>query len=176
MILGLLSDTHGEARRTAAGLRLLREAGAEAFIHCGDIGGPEVLDQMAGLRAWLVWGNIDWPDTELEQHAAALGLSLSNDVPLRLELGGRRLAVFHGHEPEFSQLVNHAPGGEALRVELESCDYIVYGHTHIAADVRVDRFHLLNPGAIHRAPRATVATLDLVSGAVRFLRVPDEIA
>ena len=51
MILGILSDTHGHARRTAAAVRLLQQLGAEAFVHCGDVGSPDVLDELAGRRA-----------------------------------------------------------------------------------------------------------------------------
>ena len=49
MVLGILSDTHGHARRTAAAVRLLEQLGAEAFVHCGDIGSPDVLDELAEI-------------------------------------------------------------------------------------------------------------------------------
>lgn len=174
MILGLLSDTHGQVQRAAAAVRVLREAGAEAFIHCGDIGGPEVLDQLAGLRAWVVWGNTDWPDTRLSEHAARLGLSLASDAPCWIELEGRVIAAFHGHEPTFKQLLDHAPGTGKERAALAHADFVVHGHTHIAADVRLGPLRLVNPGALDGTPRLSVATVDLKTKRVRFLRVGDD--
>ncbi len=37
MRLGILSDTHDELERTRVAIALLRRAGAEALIHCGDL-------------------------------------------------------------------------------------------------------------------------------------------
>ena len=55
MILGILSDTHGRAELTASALATLRSAGAQFFIHCGDLGGESVLDQLAEVQARFVW-------------------------------------------------------------------------------------------------------------------------
>lgn len=176
MILGILSDSHGEVERTRSAVAILQDAGATALVHCGDIGTPEVLDQLAGHRAWVVCGNIDYPNSELERHADNLRLPLTHDTPLRLELAGRRLAIFHGHEPHFAALVRPQPGGTALRLAPDHCEYVLHGHTHIAADVRIGNLRVINPGALHRAVRCTVATLDLATGDVRFWPVPERPA
>ena len=173
MILGVLSDTHGHVQRTAAAVRVLREAGAEAFVHLGDIGGTEVLDELAGLRVWLLWGNIDWPDSRLAEHAHKLGLTFASEVPLRLELGGRTLAAVHGHEPAIAPLFAPGDEGAQLRAELADYDYILCGHTHIAANVRIGPLRIVNPGALDKAPRHSVATIDLASDTVRILRIAD---
>jgi predicted phosphodiesterase len=86
-------------------------------------------------------------------------------------LAGRTLALFHGHEPQFSHLLNYAPHGEGLSAAHEDCDYIIHGHTHIAADVRFGALRLICPGALVGTPRPTVATLDLDIDRVTFLRV-----
>ena len=174
MILGLLSDTHGQAQRTANALRLLQEVGAEAFIHCGDIGSPEVLDGFVGRRAWLVCGNTDDPDSGLAQYASTLGLKLVTETPLRLKLGGRRLAVFHGHESQFAHLFDGSQHSAELRTELADCDYILYGHYHTPADAHLGSWHVISPGALQRAKVYTVATLDLATDVVEFWRVFDE--
>jgi len=174
VILGLLADTHGDAAITAGAVSCLREAGAEAFIHCGDIGTPEVLDELAGLRLWIVWGNSDWPAEALVTRAAELGFEFPTEVPMRVQLDDRIIAVFHGHETQFTQLIDYTPLGEALRAEYGECDYIIHGHTHIASDVRLGPLRLINPGALGATRRPTAATLDLATDRVRFIRVSRE--
>ncbi len=174
MILGILSDTHGETRRTADALRLLRQVGAEALVHCGDVGGAEILDQLAGWRAWIQWGNTDPADDTLVAHAESLGLSVAREAPLRLDLAGHHFAVFHGHEPAFLRLLGRKPAGGAGRAGLEGCDYVLCGHQHVASDARVGRWRVINPGALHRAEVYTVATLDLSADDLKFWQVFDD--
>ena len=67
VILGILSDTHGFHQRTAHAIALLEQLGASAFVHCGDIGGEAVLDELAGRKAWVVPGNVDALDALIEE-------------------------------------------------------------------------------------------------------------
>lgn len=174
MILGVLSDTHGQEERTAIAVRLLRRVGAEAFVHCGDVGGDGVLGALAGLRAWVVCGNTDGPDPALESYARTLGLNLAQNAPLRVELDGRSLAVFHGHEAGFHRLMSVLLETGAPPDDFGRCDYILHGHTHLLALNRIGALRVLNPGALHRAMTHTVATLDLRTDAVEFWEVRDE--
>lgn len=174
MILGILSDTHGQRRRAAAAIRLLRAAGATALVHCGDVGDAEVLEELAGLPGWIMPGNTDFADIRLAAHAEALGLVVATTVPLRLRLADRGLAVFHGHEPQFARLVDETLTAGALPADYADCQYILHGHTHIASVTPLGTARLVNPGALQRAPRHTVATLDLARDVVEFLRVTDE--
>lgn len=64
MIIGLLSDTHGNVSRTRTALEALSAAGAEHLIHCGDLGGEDVLTllfekQQEGVPVTAVAGNVD---------------------------------------------------------------------------------------------------------------------
>ncbi|HEY1628897.1 MAG TPA: metallophosphoesterase family protein, partial [Tepidisphaeraceae bacterium] len=69
MNIGILSDTHDRLDNMLAAMQLLRDGGAEFFIHCGDVGGERILDQLAGFPAALVWGNNDWDQAELSRYA-----------------------------------------------------------------------------------------------------------
>lgn len=174
MIVGILSDSHGRVSRVARAIALLEEHGAETLIHCGDLGGERVLDQLAGKGAWFVWGNTDQPEARLAQYAQAIGLRPPDGVPLRLQLAGRRVAVFHGHEPGFIALQRLAAAGEEAGLErTAAADYVLYGHTHQPADLRVGPVRLINPGALHRAVRTTVATLDLATDRLDYWVVED---
>jgi putative phosphoesterase len=175
VILGILSDTHGRHERSARAIRLLQHLGAEAFVHCGDVGGERVFDELAGRRAWFVWGNTDLAGPMLCAYVRTLGLAVPESVPLRLELNGCSIAVFHGHEPQFTRLARLLRAERFAEFEqaVGEHTYILCGHSHRAADVRVGRIHLINPGALNDARLSTVATLDLARDVVKFWHVDD---
>lgn len=159
MKLGIMSDTHGRVPATNEALKELRDAGAEALVHCGDVGSLEVLEALAGWRCWYVWGNTDYADGMWQSHVKAMGLPWP-EGPLDLELAGKRIAVYHGHESTFTTALDKARH-----------DYLFHGHTHRRNDYRIGAMRVINPGALHRASVRTVALLDLESDALQFLEV-----
>lgn len=159
MILGILSDSHGDVHATQRAIELLRESGATRFIHCGDLCGTGVLDALAGLDCYFVWGNCDHPDAAMNKYVRDIGLPVPNGR-LTLYIAGKSIAAFHGHEEEF-----HAAAGS------DHFDYILYGHTHRYADTRIGRTRLINPGALYRARPHTVATLDPSTDKLTVLRL-----
>lgn len=175
MILGILSDTHGDHRRTATAIELLQQCGADAFVHCGDVGGDKVLDQFAGLRTWFVWGNTDTSQTTLAHYAEAIGVSPPRAIPTRIALGRRRVDVYHGHESQFARLIGLLEARKVAEFQraVSGIDYILHGHTHVAADTRIGELRIINPGALHRASPQTVATLDLATDALSHWVVDD---
>lgn len=176
MILGILADTHGDGRIAAQALRVLDAAGADVIVHCGDVGGEAVFNELAGRRARFVWGNSDQPGPLLNAYVRSLGLAVPMEVPLRLELAGRTIAVFHGHEPKFDRLFELASSGEIALLEelLSGADYVLFGHWHRAFDERLGSVRLINPGALHRVRTHSVATLDLRRDVLRFWYVDAE--
>ena len=48
-MVGILSDSHGQVERTRQAIALLQQAGASAFIHCGDVEEDAVLDTLAEI-------------------------------------------------------------------------------------------------------------------------------
>lgn len=178
MILGVLSDSHGQVRRTRAALDLLERLGAEAFVHCGDLGGEAVLDALAGRRAWFVWGNTDLPDASTERYAQTLGVTPPASVPVRVSLESRTIAVYHGHESAFMRIADLVRRGDRDRFAAATAgvDYILFGHTHTASQERVGAVQFVNPGALYRARRHTVATIDLVTDAVAHWIVDEHAA
>jgi len=177
VILGILSDTHGFDQRAACAVALLERLGAEAFVHCGDIGGEAVLDELAGRQAWFVPGNIDGLDPTLMHYAKSLGLHIPDAIPLEIEIAGRRIAVYHGHEPHFNRLVRALRQRDLAAFEsmTHGLDYLLYGHAHVATETRIGHVRMINPGALERARPHTVATLDLARDALGFWQV-DELA
>jgi uncharacterized protein len=160
VIVGILSDTHGRVAATKAALAALRDAGAEYFIHCGDVGGEEIFDLMAGMPLSFVWGNTDFEREKLKGYAELLGLKCHGDLA-ELELGGRRIAVTHGDQAEIVRKI-----GKEKRQQ-----YLLYGHTHVARDQTMGGLRYVNPGAVHRSPRPSVAVLETRTDTVRFIPV-----
>ena len=124
MLIGLISDTHGLVRsdvHTAL-------AGVALILHAGDVGGREILDELALIApVKAVHGNTDPPATP--------GLAQALDLTLR----GLRVHVSHGHE-----LGSPTP---AKLAEAYDADVIVYGHTHERDVTRIAGRLIVNPGA-----------------------------
>jgi putative phosphoesterase len=160
MILGILSDTHGAANTALAAVNLLRSRGAGFLIHCGDIGGEAVLDLLAGEDVLAVWGNTDDSTGWLARYARQLGVAVYDGVA-EIELAGKRFAVTHGDDARLVRAV----------LDRQSHDYLLLGHTHVASDSRVGRTRVINPGALYRAARRTVALLDVIADGLEFVEV-----
>jgi hypothetical protein len=87
-------------------------AGVDMILHAGDVGGREILDELALIApVRAVYGNCDPPfDAGLVRE-------------LDLVVGGLRVHVSHGHELG-------RPRPEQLAAAYDA-DVIVYGHTHV---------------------------------------------
>jgi len=155
VIIGILSDTHDRADWMAAGLRILQEHAAEFFIHCGDIGGEECIDLLAGLPSAFVFGNTDFDRAGLARYAASIEVACYGNFA-SLELGGKKIAVIHGDDYKLKQRLLAAADH----------DYLLQGHTHVRADERIGGTRIINPGALHRAAIKTVVTLDTAADTV----------
>ncbi len=145
MLIGILSDTHDDADATGLAIATLRHAGAVYFIHCGDVGGERVLDQLAGLDAVFIWGNNDVDRVSLQKYAQSLNIICHGDFA-DLGIEGKRLAVIHGDDLQLKRRLL-ADG---------TYDYLLQGHTHLRQDKRVGKTRVINPGAcIARGRRAS---------------------
>ncbi|HEY9480330.1 MAG TPA: metallophosphoesterase family protein [Gemmatimonadaceae bacterium] len=123
-LIGLVSDTHGLVRSELHDAL----AGVELILHAGDVGGDDVLDELATIApVQAVYGNTDAPGRP----------RLSQSFVRTIE--GLRIHVSHGHElgsPTPARLLAAYPA-----------DVLVYGHTHRALVTRADGRLVVNPGA-----------------------------
>ncbi len=157
MLIGICSDSHNDGAAMRRALQIFDGAGVERIIHCGDVGGPPVFDELVGREVAFVWGNMDAGGNGLNAYLQSVEISQPRQVPLHLEWADRRIAVFHGHEPAFRNAA-----------DVLSVDYIFHGHTHARRDERIGGVRVVNPGALHRARPRTVATLNLTTDALIF--------
>lgn len=161
MRLGILSDTHDELARTQRAVHVLRDAGAEALVHCGDLASPPIVAALSALPSWFVFGNHDADLVPALQQAAAEFGPVCLGWSGVINLCGKSIAVAHGH---MSYDIRWALKGRP--------HYLLSGHSHIACDRLEGMVRRINPGALCEADRFTVALLDLETDALRFLAVP----
>ena len=164
MILGLLSDTHGNLPRTRTALELLRSENVTHIFHCGDVGSEAVLDllfevQENGIPVTAVAGNVDEWEPDLLFYGQKLGLPVPRIQ--RLELAGLRIALHHGH---YERHMEELAADPAL-------DLLFTGHTHVPRDEKQGHVRIINPGAVHRANPPGVSVLDTDSGRLRFFSI-----
>ena len=123
-VIGVISDTHGLVRPDVH----VALAGVELILHAGDVGGDDVLSELALIApVRAVFGNTDPPG--LPGLVAAIDISIA-DVWIH---------VSHGHELG-------SPTAEKL-LERYAGDVVVYGHTHRPLVARAGGRLVLNPGA-----------------------------
>jgi hypothetical protein len=144
ILIGVISDTHGLLRPEA--LAVLR--GSEHIIHAGDVGAPEILDELSAIApVTAIRGNVDkgaWarrlPETEV------------------VDVGGVSIYVLH----DLAQL--------DLKPEAAGFRVVIYGHSHVPKQETRGGVLYFNPGSA--GPRrfklpVTIGRLILEGGTVR---------
>jgi putative phosphoesterase len=149
MLIGVISDTHGLLRPEA----LAALNGVELIIHAGDVGSPDVLEQLRRIApVTAVRGNVDHGDWA--EHLPRTAVA---------EAEGRRLLILH----DLHELDPAATGYDA----------IISGHSHQPLEDVRNGVLYLNPGAA--GPRrftlpVTLARLHISAGTLRveFVELP----
>jgi putative phosphoesterase len=120
-MVGVISDTHGLLRPEAKAAL----SGSDLIIHAGDVGKPEILDELKAIAPlFVVRGNVDkggW----------------ANQLPTNeiVEFGSFTIYVLHNlHELDVDP--------DAARF-----DAVITGHTHKAHEYRKGKVLFLNPGS-----------------------------
>ena len=134
MRIGVISDTHDNARNVARIVEVLRAARVERVIHTGDITRPATLRALAALElpVFGVYGNNDVERDALAAVARDHGFHLS-EPPLELHWYERRLTVVHDRAA-------HA------RIALPERDVLLHGHDHRYSLERANGTLIFNPG------------------------------
>ena len=120
----------------------------ELILHAGDVGGDEILDELAIIApVQAVFGNTDEPGNPRLPAA------------IDIEVGGLKVHVSHGHELG-------VPKPEKLLARYAAA-VIVYGHTHVPLVTTADGRLVVNPGAAGAARfdiKPSVAVLEIIKG------------
>jgi len=152
MLLGVVSESHGCIEATMRAVRMLKSLDVSTVLHCGDIGAPEIIALFAPWPTHFVLGNVDDHGALLADAARRAGQTLHGRFG-RLELADRKVALVHGDDEE--RLREAIADGQY--------DVVCCGHTHLAEVRRDGPTLVVNPGAVFRAKRHTIATIDLAA-------------
>ncbi len=161
MKLGIVSDSHGKAACLRPALATLVEHGAEAVVHCGDVGSAACLAALAaaGVDAYVVAGNMDTHDLkDMASEARRLGLHFGAEAVFVELDGGGYLAATHGNNPAVL----------ARLIGQEDVAYVCHGHTHRRRDDRIGDTRVINPGALCRGNPISAALLDTDADTLEF--------
>lgn len=143
-------------------MKLLRSEGAEVLVHCGDLASPEVVAECSVLPFYFVFGNHDADMVSALRSAAERHGATCLGWGGEFTVSEKRIAVVHGHlTMDLRPLLNAQP------------DYLLSGHSHMARDWHDGPTRRINPGALFRSSKFSVAILDVVADEVRFLTVHD---
>ena len=160
MLVGILADTHDEFDRTENAVDQLCQLGVSSLFHCGDLFSARIIEICCRLPFYFVFGNHDADMTRILQEAAEQYGASCLEWGGQIKLCGKTIAMVHGHlTSDLQPLLKDQP------------DYLFSGHFHEPKDWMVERTRRINPGALHRADRFTVATLDLQSDELTFFDV-----
>jgi putative phosphoesterase len=152
VLLGVVSDTHGHVSNARAAVRMLETFGVEAVLHCGDIGSEAIVPLFAAWPTHFVLGNVDGGSLAAGLVAAIdkAGLICHRRYG-SLDLSGTKIALLHGDDGRF--LDETIKAGEH--------QLVCHGHTHVTRLERVGQTLVLNPGALYRAAKHTIAIIEL---------------
>jgi putative phosphoesterase len=150
--IGVIADTHGLVHPRLADVF----AGVDHILHAGDIGGAHVLEALRAIApVTAVLGNND---------------DASGEDIVRTKLGTLRVLLTH-ILPRPSRL------GPAVAASLEAAkaDVVIFGHSHLPHNERVDGVLYFNPASAgprrFDLPKA-VGMLEQVDGEWRATHVP----
>jgi putative phosphoesterase len=132
VIIGVMSDTHGDAGSIKEAVKRL--ASAEMWLHAGDYSqDAHRLAKLAGVPVLAVAGNCD----------GQVNANTDEFVPA----GGKTIWVTHGHRYHVKHNLHEL---EWWGRQYEA-DIIVYGHTHVADIQWCEGRLIFNPGSAARS-------------------------
>ncbi|WP_407382547.1 metallophosphoesterase [Ruminococcus sp.] len=126
----VVSDTHGSYRNFKAVMELSRNA--DLVVHCGDSRGEldRIMEEYPSIRFCIVKGNCDFnPDLAIVTEFTAEGV---------------RFMATHGHIYNVKYDLYQLDCAARER----NADVVLFGHTHIPADVLHDGVRFFNPGSL----------------------------
>ena len=159
MLIGVISDTHGDIHGCRAAVRLFESLKVDRVLHCGDIGSIEIIGLFSDWPTHFVYGNVDSPGYLRDAITRAGQICHGRFGSIQLE--ERNIALLHGHD---SGLLDKS-------IRSGQWHIICHGHTHAAQWTTIGKTLVVNPGAIARATYASVATIDLESLGVTSVRL-----
>ncbi len=161
MVVGIVSDTHGNRQAMDALLAHPAAETVEVWLHAGDVASDaEYIARMTDKKVYSVAGNCDWPNARVKDEYA-------------VDLDGHRIFLAHGH----TYGVRHTTDLLREAAAAEQADIAIYGHTHVVEVWEADGVLVVNPGSLSKprdAAEGSFALMTLTAGEapkVEILRI-----
>lgn len=177
MKLGIISDTHDRLDALQKAILIFTNEKVEAVIHCGDWVSPFTIEfydtecQKAGLLVptYSVFGNNEGDIKRIIERNANLHqpIKFAHKSVYELELGAKKIAVYHGHDGAIIQSLAFSG----------IYNLLFRGHTHVMKDTKVGNTRVINPGSTSYTAnsmitdQASVATYDTGSDHLEFKKL-----
>lgn len=158
--IGIVSDTHGHVGNTRKACVALAAHDVSQVIHCGDIGSTDVVFLFVRWPTHFVFGNCDHNEAELAS-AIAIPDQSCHGAFGSIDVEGERIAFLHGHD---HRRLQETIASQEFRL-------VCYGHTHEAEHHFEGETLVLNPGALYRANRHTIAVVEFPSLTVTSVEI-----
>jgi hypothetical protein len=160
MLLGVVSDTHGDIEHTRSACAMLGSFKVGEVLHCGDIDTAEIVLLFQQWPTHFVFGNCDHDRRLLKKAIEAAGQTCHERFG-SLEIESVRIAFLHGDDGRL--LEETATSG--------SWGMVCHGHTHVARQEWLGNTLVLNPGAVHRANPHSIAVVEVPSRTVHLIEI-----
>ena len=133
-MIGIISDTHDNLTAVRRAVRLFNDAGCSLVVHAGDFVAPFTARELRELAAPVkaVFGNCDGEKAGLAREFEGWGEI--REAPFLFSHGGLRFLLCHLDGPVDRYLAGN------------SCDVLVFGHTHRPLVERRAGALVINPG------------------------------
>lgn len=146
MIIGVLSDTHGNLTAVKRAFDLFREYGVDTVFHLGD-GVRDVKDKGSAYNMTVITvsGNMDF----------------DKEAPLErvYQAGDFRFFLCHGHTLMVKETIVYL----LQRAREQGCQAALFGHSHIPCNVIEKGILLLNPGSTTRPKGGNQASAAIIN-------------
>lgn len=141
------SDTHGDFLSLKQAVEQQRSA--EIIIHCGDSQGEvdDIRAMYPEKAIYAVKGNCDF------------GSTLNTVETIMVQ--GKKIFITHGHLYNAKFTIYNL----CCAARENSCDIVVFGHTHNALSEYDDGLYILNPGSLH-GYNASYAYIDITDNGI----------
>ena len=156
-MIGIMANSDGRVDAVQTAVDLFLAPGAEFAIHLGDIGGRHVLDAMAPIGGYFVWGDRDHDRSGLMRYGHSLGLQCFG-VMGEIEQSGKKIMILHGDDKTIIKKL----------IAEQQYDYILCGHGMGVEDQTVGKTRILNPGPLHGDTKSAMM-LEVESGKVKIV-------
>lgn len=136
MLIGVVSDTHNNAKNTENIISLFNENCVDMVLHTGDITNKATLKRFSRLNSSLrgVFGNNDRCESGLLEISSKYNFDFK-DPPYTFSVMQKNIAIFH--EPD---------GIEEFLKKNKDIDIVVHGHTHRYREEVIEETIVFNPG------------------------------